>query len=77
MSDIEKLKQNAIELIKQYPDNISKHFLQRKLHIGGITANRLVEWLENNNIIIFKQIVVNKDIYYKINKTKISKEESL
>ena len=68
MSDIEKLKQDAIELIKQYPDNISKHFLQRKLHIGGITANRLVEWLENNNIIIKKNIIIGKDIYYTINK---------
>ena len=73
MSDIEKLKQNAIELIKQYPDNISKHLLQRKLHIGGITANRLVEWLEHSNIIIKKNIIIGKDIYYTINKLIIKK----
>jgi hypothetical protein len=72
MSDMENLKQRAIELIKKHPNGISKHLLEKELHIGIVTVNRLVEWLENNNVIAFKQIIISEDTYYKINKNNLN-----
>lgn len=52
---ISKLKGQAIELFKQYPNEDERGYyfslLQRKLHIGTIKTNKLLESLENDGVI--------------------------
>lgn len=49
--DMDDLKQQAIILFKEYPESISVSLLQRHLRIGVIKANKIIESLENDNII--------------------------
>jgi ribosomal protein S25 len=53
---MDELKQEqieqAIKLVHEYPDSIGVNLLKRHMnHVGLITANRLLEELENRNII--------------------------
>lgn len=48
---MEELKKQAINLFRNNPDNISLSLLQRKLQIGVIKANKLLEALENDGVI--------------------------
>ena len=41
----------ALEIVKQHPDNISVSLLQRYLRVGVISANKILEALENAGII--------------------------
>lgn len=45
------LVKQAIELFKKYPNEIGTNLLQRKLKIGFINADKILEELENKNII--------------------------
>lgn len=48
---IEELTLEAIDLFKNNPDKVDISFLQRRLNIGTIKANKILEILENDNII--------------------------
>jgi len=47
----QKQIEQAIELVKKYPENIGVNLLKLYMIVGTITANRLLEELENRNII--------------------------
>jgi DNA segregation ATPase FtsK/SpoIIIE-like protein len=48
---MEELKIKAIKLFKQNPDDVNSSLLQRKLYIGVIKTNKLLEALEIDGII--------------------------
>lgn len=43
--------EQSIELVKKYPEKIGVNLLKRYMIVGTITANRLLEELENRKII--------------------------
>lgn len=47
----DELVNKAIEIAKNNKDNFSMSLLQRKLRIGVINANKLLEILENKKVI--------------------------
>lgn len=48
---MEELKKQAIEIFKNNLDGVDASLLQRKLKIGVIKTNKLIEALEDENLI--------------------------
>jgi DNA segregation ATPase FtsK/SpoIIIE-like protein len=59
---MEELKKQAIKLFKQYPNDINTSLIQRKLRIGIIKTNKLLEALENDGVIS----MIDKDLKRKL-----------